>query len=438
MFERFTPQATRSVSFAMAFANDDGDSSIRPIHLVRGGLAADIHVAVAVLHFAVAPCVVERLIAAEPTDSPQGDPSDGRPKHLPFDRPAKRALERALRLAIDLGHRSISAAHILAGALEVEPEAEHSRRLGACGITGERLRACLAAVAPEAAAAESVRGFRAAFPRPSPQPDQVETAGRLFSTLYDEHEFGPAIEFAAAMSPIEMAAEFAFRAAAAAECLGDAGRMLQTARNLLDRHDDAPPWLHGTAALALALRGDSAEARAELARRGEPDDPYEQFASLLDAAETHTLLTDVDAARACIDRADTALEDLSVAGLGMHLLARAWAGLTEPGEIARFRSSYPSAETVTESFVFTRLDVALAAELLETGSRRQAARAARQAADAATEQGFQGVRVDALETLAQATKSTRRRREILAEAAHEADELGRIVQARRIALASSG
>lgn len=438
MFERFTPAATRSVSFALAFAKEEGEPSIRPIHLVRGGLAADSHVAVAVLRLGVAPCVAERMLAPERTDSPRSDPREGRPKQLPFARPTKRALERALRIAIDLGHRSISAAHILGGALEVEAEAEHAQRLGALGVTGERLRDCLAAVAPEGAAAESVRAFRAAFPHPSDQPDQVETAGRLFSMLYDEHEFGAAIEFAAALSPIEVASEFAFRAAAAAECLGDAGRMLQTARDLMVRHEKAPAWLHGTAALALALGGNSDQARDELARRGESDDPYEQFASLLDAAETHTLLTDLDAARVCIDRADTALEDLSIAGIGVHLLTRAWAGLTEPGEIARFRSSYPSAETVAESFVFTRLDVALAAELLEAGSRRQATKAARRAVDAATEHGFQGVRVDALETLAQATNNTRKRREIATEAAREADALGRAVQARRVAAVASG
>lgn len=98
MFERFDPQARQAVVLAQEEARDLRHDYIGAQHLLLGVMRADEELA------AVPPDTIRGLLEPGDADSPE---------QMPFSAVAKRALEQALREAIALGHRQISAAHIL-------------------------------------------------------------------------------------------------------------------------------------------------------------------------------------------------------------------------------------------------------------------------------------------------------------------------------------
>ncbi len=115
-FNRYTPRARNVVVRSQIEANEAGNTSIRPEHLVLGllsepeALAARAIVAQGVSLEAVREAVVRRLPPAE----------EKVPALIPVDSQAKKALELTFREALRLGHNFIGTEHILLALLEHE------------------------------------------------------------------------------------------------------------------------------------------------------------------------------------------------------------------------------------------------------------------------------------------------------------------------------
>lgn len=98
MFERFSEQARQAVVIAQEEARELRHDYIGAQHLLLGVVRADPELA------AVPAQQIRSLLEPGDADSPG---------QMPFSAVAKRSLEQALREAMALGHRQISAAHIL-------------------------------------------------------------------------------------------------------------------------------------------------------------------------------------------------------------------------------------------------------------------------------------------------------------------------------------
>jgi len=127
-FNRFTPRARNVVVTAQNEAHAAGNDQITTAHLVLGllaepeGLAAKELVAQGVPLDTVRQAVVATLPPA----------ADRVPALIPFDGPAKKALELTFREALRLGHNYIGTEHILLALLELE---DGSGVLSGLGIT---------------------------------------------------------------------------------------------------------------------------------------------------------------------------------------------------------------------------------------------------------------------------------------------------------------
>ena len=125
-FGRFTDRARKVVVVAQVEAGSNGSPTIQPGHLVLGlmgvpeGLAAKAVEAQGVTREAVATAVTATL--PEP-----GPPRSG---HIPFDAPARKALELTFREALRLGHNYIGTEHLLLAVLEQEDGDGPLHRLG--------------------------------------------------------------------------------------------------------------------------------------------------------------------------------------------------------------------------------------------------------------------------------------------------------------------
>jgi ATP-dependent Clp protease ATP-binding subunit ClpA len=185
MFERFTRQAREVVIAAQRHARRLGDDHVGDEHLLLGLLAGDAErggVAAEVLAgLDVTSDAVEReLVARRPRTGRLGpadaealwtvgidleairrrveetfgagalDRAHRRPRgHLPFEKPAKRALEGALREAVALGDRHIGSEHILLGLLR-QPDGSAVAILRALGASREDVRDRVLAELPKA------------------------------------------------------------------------------------------------------------------------------------------------------------------------------------------------------------------------------------------------------------------------------------------------
>jgi Clp amino terminal domain, pathogenicity island component len=109
MFTRFTDRARRVVVLAQDEARELGHRSVGTEHLLLGLLAEGEGVAALALESLGISLEEARdrieEIAGRGHDAPTG--------HLPFTPPAKQALERALREAVQLGHNYIGTEHLL-------------------------------------------------------------------------------------------------------------------------------------------------------------------------------------------------------------------------------------------------------------------------------------------------------------------------------------
>jgi ATP-dependent Clp protease ATP-binding subunit ClpA len=125
-FGRFTPRARNVVVVAQNKAQKAGNHEITPNHLLLAlfddpdGLAAKL----------LAGQGLDKGVVAKAVALP--DPADGEmPVLIPFDGPAKKALELTFRQALRLGHNYVGTEHIALALLEAEGDDGPLHRLGA-------------------------------------------------------------------------------------------------------------------------------------------------------------------------------------------------------------------------------------------------------------------------------------------------------------------
>ena len=113
-FGRFTPRARNAVVAAQNEAHKAGNLEITPDHLLLGLLADPEALATLLLKAQdVDPEAVRSAITLP-------ERSDDVPQLIPFNGPAKKALELTFREALRLGHNYIGTEHILLALLEQE------------------------------------------------------------------------------------------------------------------------------------------------------------------------------------------------------------------------------------------------------------------------------------------------------------------------------
>ena len=172
MFERFTQDARTAVALAQDEARRAGSPQIEPSHLLAGMLASRRGLGFELLeHAGLRLDATRRQLAHRAPDDDvqldaatlwtvgidldavrqQAEDSFGpgaldaprpttRGRHIPFGKPAKKSLELALREALRLGAREISAGHLILGVLRTgEPRV--GVVLSASGVDPAALRA---------------------------------------------------------------------------------------------------------------------------------------------------------------------------------------------------------------------------------------------------------------------------------------------------------
>lgn len=163
-FRRFTPRARTAVIEAQSAARDRHHGYIGTEHVLLGLLTRNDDAAARLLAgWGVERSDVERDVVARHANAPAGGPerqrrpgrrtgrsaradddTGERPHvlgHIPFTRPAKKALELALRESMALGNSHIGAEHVLLGLLRADDMA--AELLAARGVTYDRVDAAL-------------------------------------------------------------------------------------------------------------------------------------------------------------------------------------------------------------------------------------------------------------------------------------------------------
>ncbi|WP_067974448.1 Clp protease N-terminal domain-containing protein [Nocardiopsis trehalosi] len=145
MFERFAADARRAATGAQQEARRLHHPRIGPEHLLLALLAEDGDGGRTLRAHGAAPEALRAAVAR--TASPPAGPPRPRllrralPRHLPFTRDARRALELSLRAAAARGHRTITSGHVLSGVLAAAPDGTAARALTAAGVDLTALRA---------------------------------------------------------------------------------------------------------------------------------------------------------------------------------------------------------------------------------------------------------------------------------------------------------
>lgn len=109
MFERFTDQARRAIKLAESEARTLNHDTIGTEHLLLGLIHEGEGVAGQALHAAGADATNTRQVVHD-ARPPGEHPPHG---HIPFTSQTKKALEQALREALQLGHNFIATEHLL-------------------------------------------------------------------------------------------------------------------------------------------------------------------------------------------------------------------------------------------------------------------------------------------------------------------------------------
>ncbi|NDJ89530.1 Clp protease N-terminal domain-containing protein [Mycolicibacter kumamotonensis] len=134
-FARFTPRARSAVVAAQNAAHRARNAEITPEHLLLGVLNDPDALATALL---TAQHIDPGAVAAAVTLPPgEGEP----PALIPFNGPARKALELTFRTALRLGHNYIGTEHLLLALLESEDDTGPLRR---AGVDRDRAEADLA------------------------------------------------------------------------------------------------------------------------------------------------------------------------------------------------------------------------------------------------------------------------------------------------------
>ncbi len=134
-FARFTPRARNAVVAAQNAASAALNSEITPDHLVLGLLEDQQSLAVLLL--------AEQGISVEAVrNAIQLPPAGGeQPALIPFNGPAKKALELTFREALRLGHNYVGTEHMLLALLECELDDPDRGPLHRLGVNKERTEA---------------------------------------------------------------------------------------------------------------------------------------------------------------------------------------------------------------------------------------------------------------------------------------------------------
>lgn len=127
MFERFTTESRQTLQVATTTAVERGDTVIHPDHVLfalaqpSSGLASQL----------LGEAGLDEAATAAAMPPAPGGPGPGNP---PFTASAKKALELALREALNLGHAHIGSGHLLLGLLRLDTH-ERPSALAGSGLT---------------------------------------------------------------------------------------------------------------------------------------------------------------------------------------------------------------------------------------------------------------------------------------------------------------
>jgi ATP-dependent Clp protease ATP-binding subunit ClpC len=130
-FARFTPRARGSVVAAQKLARTRGDSSVGTEHVLLGIIEEGNNLALGVL--AALDIDPEDVKSELEASMPAAGKEKKGKSHIAFEKPAKDALQVAMREALGLGHNYIGCEHLLLGVLAVD-DALASRVLRRMGV----------------------------------------------------------------------------------------------------------------------------------------------------------------------------------------------------------------------------------------------------------------------------------------------------------------
>jgi ATP-dependent Clp protease ATP-binding subunit ClpC len=163
VFERFSDSARRVVVLAQNEAHELGHDYIGTEHLLLGLLHDEDGAACRVLRrLQITPDAVREKIGAHVR--PGGATMQG---HVPFSRPAKKALEMSLREALQLGHNYIGSGHLLLGLIR-EEGGTGARVLAELGVGLGRARSLVGELGDQAEPQAGPRAFAAGVFRELP------------------------------------------------------------------------------------------------------------------------------------------------------------------------------------------------------------------------------------------------------------------------------
>jgi hypothetical protein len=147
MFQRFTPRARRAIVTAQKEAGELRSAEIGTEHLLLGLVSERKGIAARVLKDQGA--TEERVRVA--VAAAGGPTTDEPPEQLPFAPRGKKAIQLAVREALQLGHDYVGTEHLLL-ALFTEGEGAAAEILRELGVSEEAVRAAIAEMLREAAA----------------------------------------------------------------------------------------------------------------------------------------------------------------------------------------------------------------------------------------------------------------------------------------------
>jgi ATP-dependent Clp protease ATP-binding subunit ClpA len=139
-FGRFTPRARNAVVAAQNAAHHAGSTEITPDHVLLGLLTDPAALATVLLLRQHVDVAALRAAATPPTT--QTGTGQQQPELIPFNGPARKALELTFREALRLGHNYIGTEHLLLALLELEDDAGPLHR---SGVDKDRVEADLIA-----------------------------------------------------------------------------------------------------------------------------------------------------------------------------------------------------------------------------------------------------------------------------------------------------
>jgi hypothetical protein len=352
-----------------------------------------------------------------------------------FSMSSKRALEQALRHAMDFSHPGITSAHILLGSVTADSAGAVASAFDDAGISADSLRRAIADLPIGLPEGMPSSQLRALLDNDDLEPgDRADLEGRLVKATIDERKLGEARELAVVF--VEEGNQTVARMLLAiGEVTGDVNLIVAYARLAIEAAAGSVPAIRSAYGLALAHHGRFGEARAELTTARQAASTGD-VGVLLRSAESELLAGDVVAGEKIyrqISQQD--LADSPASGNYWNHWLRVGADIDH----ATGTNWTPPLRPVRDDslmgrFSLHRLEVAQIRSAVRDRKLRRAARQARLLEETCRRAGFDGITVEALtiraEALRQAGKPKAER--MAKQAATLADRLGRTVLATRI------